>query len=204
MYYYLLDADWASNALSWQWVAGSNSNKKYYANQKNINKYCHTNQKETFLDVAYDALGKIDIPEVLQSISDKVLVTPLPEKTQITVHLGLPTLIYNFYNLDPLWKKDISANRILLLEPSHFKKYPISQKSMDFVLALAKKIDSIQIYIGEFDELIQSDYLRDIFYKEHPLNAHYKGKEESRAWMFDVLGYYPSFFSFWKKCKKQL
>ena len=23
MYYYLLDADWASNALSWQWVAGS-------------------------------------------------------------------------------------------------------------------------------------------------------------------------------------
>ena len=31
MYYYLLDADWASNALSWQWVAGTNSNKKYFA-----------------------------------------------------------------------------------------------------------------------------------------------------------------------------
>ena len=28
MYYYLLDADWASNSLSWQWIAGSNSNKK--------------------------------------------------------------------------------------------------------------------------------------------------------------------------------
>jgi len=33
MYHHLLDGDWASNALSWQWVAGSNSNKKYYANQ---------------------------------------------------------------------------------------------------------------------------------------------------------------------------
>ena len=38
MYYNLLDGDWGSNALSWQWVCGSNSNKKYYANQENINK----------------------------------------------------------------------------------------------------------------------------------------------------------------------
>ena len=42
MYYHLLDADWASNALSWQWVAGSNANKKYVANQDNINKFCFT------------------------------------------------------------------------------------------------------------------------------------------------------------------
>ena len=35
MYYHLLDGDWASNALSWQWVAGSNASKKYYANQAN-------------------------------------------------------------------------------------------------------------------------------------------------------------------------
>jgi len=48
MYYHLRDADWASNALSWQWVAGANSNKKYIANQDNINKYCLTNQKIAF------------------------------------------------------------------------------------------------------------------------------------------------------------
>ena len=51
MYYHLLDGDWASNALSWQWVAGSNANKKYYANQDNINKYFNSSQKQTFLDV---------------------------------------------------------------------------------------------------------------------------------------------------------
>jgi deoxyribodipyrimidine photo-lyase len=48
MYYHLLDADWASNALSWQWVAGTNSNKKYFANQNNINKYCFTKANEYF------------------------------------------------------------------------------------------------------------------------------------------------------------
>ena len=35
MYYHLLDGDWASNALSWQWVAGAFSTRKYFANQEN-------------------------------------------------------------------------------------------------------------------------------------------------------------------------
>ena len=42
MYYHLLDGDWASNALSWQWVCGANSNKKYIANQENINRYTYS------------------------------------------------------------------------------------------------------------------------------------------------------------------
>ena len=50
----------------------------------------------------------------------------------------IPSLIYNFYNLDPLWRKDENCNRILLLEPEIFNKYPISNKSVDFMLNLAK------------------------------------------------------------------
>ena len=62
MYYHLLDADWASNACSWQWVAGSFSNKKYYANQENINRYCNTSQQNTYLDVSYDDIAGLNIP----------------------------------------------------------------------------------------------------------------------------------------------
>ena len=47
MYYHLLDGDWASNACSWQWVAGANSRKKYYANQQNVNTYTRTCQTGT-------------------------------------------------------------------------------------------------------------------------------------------------------------
>jgi len=117
MYYHLLDADWASNALSWQWVAGANANKKYVANQDNINKYCFTQQKNTFLDIPYDAFSTLDIPEILKDTPSIVLKTPLPKQQAITIDHTLPTCIYNFYNLDPLWKKDHSVNRILLLEP---------------------------------------------------------------------------------------
>ena len=205
MYYYLLDADWASNSLSWQWVAGSNSNKKYFANQQNINKYCFTNQLDTFLDVGYSEFQKFEIPDVLKQTYSLNLKTPLPVSSGITIENSLPTLLYNFYNLDPEWKKNIKANKILILEPSHFEEYPVCQKSIDFVLKIAKEnIPSIQIYVGEFKDLIKKYPLKEVYYKEHPTNRHYLGFEESRDWMFEVSGYYPSFFSFWKKCKKQL
>lgn len=204
MYYHLLDGDWASNALSWQWVAGTNSNKKYYANQENINTYCHTQQKDTFLDVPYEAFNTLPVPEVLQGVTTLQLETPLPPSQPITVNEALPTLLYNFYNLDPHWKNDTEANRILLLEPSHFKAYPVSQKTINFVLGLSENIKGIQVFVGSFTELMQTYSLGKLYYKEHPLNTHYEGVETRRDWMFDVQGYYPSFFAFWKKCKKEL
>jgi len=205
MYYYLLDADWASNALSWQWVAGTNATKKYIANQDNINKYCFTNQKKTFLDLSYEDLSRIEIPEILKETSLIRLKTPLPKKQVIDFKKQAPTLVYNFYNIDPNWKKNIVANRILLMEPSIFSKYPISQNTIDFVLALSKEnIPNIQIFVGEFHELQNKYHHKKIIFKEHPLNCNYEGIKESRDWMFAVKGYNSSFFSFWKKCKKEM
>ncbi|MFT4899927.1 MAG: deoxyribodipyrimidine photo-lyase [Flavobacteriales bacterium] len=205
MYYHLLDADWASNALSWQWVAGANANKKYIANQENINKYCFTNQKNTFLDVEYEDILQLKMPEVLKNTPPIELTTPLPSSENINIDNSLPTLIYNFYNLDPLWKKEDKVNRILLLEPSHFKKFPVSSKTIQFTLQLAKEnINGIQIFVGEFDKLVSAHEIKEIHYKEHPTNIHYKGIEEPRDWMFSIKGYYNSFFSFWKKCQKEL
>ncbi len=204
MYYHLWDGDWASNALSWQWVSGANAGKEYYANQQNINKYCYTRQKGTFLDVEYEEFDHMDIPEVLRDTIIPELKTPLPEKQEIQVDSSKNTLIYNYYSIDPKWHKNEDVNRILLLEPSVFEEYPISEKSLDFAIRLAKEnIDGIQVYAGEFDDLKKEYSLSKIFYKEHPLNK-YSGIEEPRDWMFGVTGYFRSFFAFWKKCKKEL
>ncbi|MCL5246813.1 deoxyribodipyrimidine photolyase [Cellulophaga sp. 20_2_10] len=204
MYYYLLDADWASNALSWQWVAGSNSNKKYYANQENINRYCFTTQSNTFLDVPYSAFESLEIPDVVKETKDVILITPLPSQAKINLEKGIPICIYNFYNLDPIWRKEEVVNRVLLLEPSHFAKYPVSKKSIDFMLKLAEdNISNVQVYIGEFSDLVSEYQLKKIYFKEHPTTTHYQGEQDARDWMFTVTGYYPSFFAFWKKCKKE-
>jgi deoxyribodipyrimidine photo-lyase len=202
MYYHLLDGDWASNALSWQWVAGSNANKKYYANQDNINKYFNSSQRQTFLDVDYEQFSTLAIPESLLECSNFDLLTDLSDTSNIQLERDKKTLVYNYYNLDPDWHDDEEVQRVLLLEPSFFKTYPVGQKCIDFIMQLANNIADIKILVAEFESLTQQVNPAHIIYKEHPTNRHYLGTEEPRSLMFDVSGDYPSFFAFWKKCKK--
>ena len=204
MYYHLLDADWASNALSWQWVAGSNSRKKYYANQDNINKYWGTKQRSTLVDRDYKEFATLTTPEILIPTETPELRTPLPSFDEPQLDSQLPLLVYNFYNLDPYWRAHEKANRVLLLEPSIFKQYPIASHSLKFMLDLGENIEGLQIFTGEFRELKSLYQGSEIIYKEHPFNSSYTGLADSRDWMFEVQGYFPSFFGFWKQCKKEL
>ncbi len=204
MYANLLDGDLASNQLSWQWVAGAFSNKKYYANQDNINNFFNSTQKNTFLDVEYSEFETIQTPEELLITEEFKLITQLPENLNSYINKNQKTLIYNYYNLDPNWHKEEEFQRIFILEPSIFKKYPVSKKCIDFALKLSENITGIKIFVGEFNELTKIINSENIIYKEHPLNSQYEGKEEPREWLSNTEGYYSSFFSFWKKCKKTL
>ncbi|MDA9810003.1 deoxyribodipyrimidine photolyase, partial [Flavobacteriales bacterium] len=96
MYYHLNDGDWGSNALSWQWVAGTNSSKKYIANQENINKYCKTKDMATFLDKSYQELSSYSyVPLELSSEDDLILNCILPKNELSVIDKDIPTLIYN-------------------------------------------------------------------------------------------------------------
>lgn len=205
MYYHLLDGDWASNSCSWQWVAGANSSKKYYANQQNINKFTHTNQWNTYLDKPYEVLETMEPPTLLRDTQEYLPELELPQSSNIQFNARLPTFIYNYYNLDPLWHKDEPGNRILLIEPDYFKKYPVSKKCIDFMLELSKNIKDIQIYTGSFQSFTQNYGTTNIFFKEHPLNTGYSGNKDERDWIVkEVTGYYPSFFAYWKNIAKHL
>ena len=205
MYYHLLDGDLASNSCSWQWVAGSFSTRQYYCNQENINRFSHTSQKNTFLDRDYDQLPHMDIPDRLKEPGVFNPVTPLPAKQMPALDHRLPLIIYNSYNLDPLWRKDEPANRILLLEPSHFKAYPVSEKVINFIISLAGNIEGIQVFAGELAGLPGLQKFPAIYSKEHPAFPHYPGIRDERDWLFpEIRGFYPSFFKYWKKCERSL
>jgi len=204
MYSHLYDGDLASNHLSWQWVAGTISKKKYYANQDNINKFFHSSQKNTFLDVDYEQFSSLKTPDALSNSVTYDLETSLPKLKRPILERNKTTLVYNYYNLDASWHPEEDVQRIFLLEASFFKENPVSQNCINFVFDLAKNIEGIQIFIGEFQELLEEVNSDRIIFKEHPTNRHYKGKEEPRDWLCDVTGYFPSFFAFWKKCKKLL
>jgi deoxyribodipyrimidine photo-lyase len=205
-YYHLLDGDLASNHLSWQWVCGAFSSKKYIANQENVNKYCGTSQSGNFLDKTYADIENLNFTNLFSVREDLNLKTELPKSCDLEeIEKDLTTLIYNYYNLDPLWHAGDNVQRILLLEPSIFEKHPISKRCMDFVISLSKNIPNIKIYTGEFSELCTEIDPSKIIYKEHPLNNHYRGTEESRDWICpEFSGYFPSFSSYWKKIESTL
>ena len=144
------------------------------------------------------------IPASLTHQKTIQLNTTLPKKTRPIVDDTKPTFIYNSYNLDPNWYLNESGNRILLLEPSHFKSYPVSEKVMDFIITLSSQIKDIQIAVMEFNEL--QDIIKNcnsIHYKEHPFARHYKGIKTERDWIFPNLEADGSFFKYWNKGIKQ-
>ncbi len=207
MYYHLLDGDVASNNFNWQWVAGTFSHKRYLANQENINRYSYSAQSGTFLDTGYEELAKMQVPPVLAERQPVHLKTVLPQQSIVNLDHEKPLLIYNSYNLDPLWHTGKAFNRVLLLEPEHFKKHPVSEKVLSFIISLSKNINGIQVFFGSFDEL-RLQYKGDIsniIFKKHPLYEHYRGTPQEREWMFpEVSGYFPSFSSYWKEAEPYL
>lgn len=217
MYYHLLDADLASNDLSWQWICGANSNKQYLANQENINKYSGSKQVKTFLDIEYGTLSGMSIPEALRetvflkltptSVSVESLRKswPILYPWEIQPEAVDSVLLYSWNNLDPQWRQEDSYRRILLLDAAEFIRRPISTQTMEFVLVLSKNIKGLEIVYGEFEDLRAQLPDHNFIYKEHPSQLRWKGTVDSRDWIFpEVSEYAPSFFSYWKKCQKYL
>ncbi len=61
LYSHLLDGDLASNHLSWQWVAGTGSNKPYLFNADNVARYAPApwHSPGSVIDRSYEALDRI-------------------------------------------------------------------------------------------------------------------------------------------------
>ena len=69
-----------------------------------------------------------------------------------------------------------------------------------------QNLPTLVLYVGEVDALAKQyencalTSSSAFIAKEHPAFEYYPGIKDSRDWMFpNTEGYYPSFFSFWKK-----
>lgn len=202
MYYHLLDGDLASNTLSWQWVAGSFSSKKYLFNQENLNIYSNTQQPQTFIDVPYDQLDTVDISKDWES-SEFKLSTDLSSIPALPDNFNFNnTLIYHPWMLDPVWKNESGQERVLLFDTTHFQQYPISPKRIDFILSLACNIPNLKVYKTDVTQIDLSESIT----LYHPNISSWGCNFEYADVMFPELRdtYFKNFFSFWKKAEKLL
>jgi deoxyribodipyrimidine photo-lyase len=193
MYYYLIDGDFASNMLSWQWVAGTFSSKKYYANQENLNKYSGLNQFGTFLDRSYEELATLDIPKVLDTRQEldlsSCLSIPSEYRYQAKTNKNLTVIdknTINSYYITP------ESDYILFIDTGEQNKFPICQKRLDFIISMIKwEIPSCQVLLATSA-------------KKEEICSHYsKVSYAKQVRMFpSMVDYYPSFFKFWDKASK--
>ena len=95
MYAHLLDGDLASNHLSWQWVAGTGSNKPYLFNAENVAKYAPPawHSPGSVIDTSYAALDAIArSPRAVTSTTGPASAQGVEEPGvfHIPLHAGAP------------------------------------------------------------------------------------------------------------------
>ena len=215
LYYHLLDGDLASNSLSWQWVAGSFSSKKYYANQVNLNKYSGIYQTDTFLDIDYADFYDMQRPvDLISDITDQEMsletdlsnenIQSLTDMEILNINnLSKELFVYHPWMLSP--ENETNRESILFLEESHFKKFPISNNRLKFILDLAINTNLKGVYIGEITDFTDFSLITQYY----PAISHWKELSSirilAREYMFDEVDkYFGSFFGYWKKCLKQI
>lgn len=203
MYFHLFDGDPASNFLSWQWVAGTFSSKRYLPSQENINKYTKTIQNNTFLDLSYEELAIMKTPLALKERSSENLAWAPPKSSNLIIDKSLPTVLYHSFWLNKDWRNEVLANRILVLEPEWFARFPVSPKVTDSILEIAAYIPGIQVFVGSINELTPL-LGKEIYYMGHPSVSGWPGKSDSMPLLFPEvpLKSYNSFSSFWNQCQK--
>lgn len=205
MYYHLLDGDPASNALSWQWISGTFSSKQYLPAQDNINKYTKTRQTGTFLDRTYEELAQIKTPAVFSKRDETVLVWDAPTSDAVVIDKSKPTLLYHIFWLNSQWHNELDANRVLVLDPKWFEKFPVSSKVTESIVRIAQEIPDMQVFVGHVENL--TPHLGEkIYYMNHPNTNGWPGEAEHMPMLFPEVPMrsYNSFTGYWKQCEKFL
>lgn len=203
MFYHLIDADPASNFCSWQWVAGTSVNKRYTVNQSLLNGCSDSDQTGTFLEFEREDMERRPVPEALQPSEPFDLPPGYPESdthiaNQPSVHLYTP------WTLDPQWRKDEPAQRILIIDPAFFDRYPVSAEVFDFIVRQGKTvIPDLQVFVGQPHELSEISGVSEVRVIAHQTNQDWLVRFDEPQWLFpEVDGYYPSFFKYWQAVTK--
>lgn len=202
LYYHLLDGDLASNMLSWQWIAGTNANKRYVANQAVINSCSDRKKLRTYLTMPRDEVGEGAIPDILTA-SEPFTYTMVYPVSESYDKAADKVFLYSPWTINPDWRNDEVGERILMIEPDWFDEFPVSPTVLDSIVTVAQtQIPGIKVVVGNVKDLnISAD--AEIFSVSYPTHENWPGVVDPAPRLFpQVTGYYSSFFKFWEACSK--
>lgn len=213
LYYHLADGDLASNFLSWQWVAGTSSAKRYTTSQSLLNACSDIQQFDTWLPFDRNDSLQLPLPPELQMSESFAYDTNYPAVPAIETVLGAEVYLYTPWTLDPSWRRadacggtnslHPSARRILIIDPVWFDRFPVSDLVLDFIMRQGQTVISeLEIFIGEAEALPGLADAASVYCKAHPTNTNWPAMFDARELLAPACtGYYPSFFKYWQQAE---
>ncbi len=204
LYYNLIDGDLASNFLSWQWVAGTSVNKRYTTSQSLINSCSDTKQPHTWLSLDREDTLTMSLPPVLDGSEPISLVMEYLVIPEVLTVSGAEVCLYTPWTLDPLWRREISARRILVIDPAWFDRFPVSAAVLDFIIRQGQTIlPELEVFVGTVYDIPGLADAEAIYTKAHPTNTDWPGTHDPRELLAPaVTGYFSSFFKYWQKAER--
>jgi deoxyribodipyrimidine photo-lyase len=202
LHYHLLDGDLASNTLSWQWVAGTFSNKRYIANQDNINRYSGSEQQGTWLDLSYEQLPDASLPDSLteQAVAHYSPPPSLEAIEDLQLAPGTPLALRSIWNLDPHWRRDIK-HHIVFIDCELYERWPLSENRWKLITHWADR-SGAALFTGTSQRLTARLAQHEVVRQEYPACNAWPGTVEPRNWLYPMPEKsFNSFFAFWKQVK---
>ena len=130
LYGHLIDGDLASNHLSWQWVAGTGSNKPYLFNADNVARYAPPDWHSpgSPIDHAYDTLDQV----ARQPRRDADVATQPSQNSEPPLAHSLP---FEF-NLAELNEADVAGRDVWIVHPWNLNESALAVPEGTFVIGI--------------------------------------------------------------------
>ncbi|WP_036301736.1 FAD-binding domain-containing protein [Methylotenera sp. L2L1] len=167
---HLLDGDFASNHLSWQWVASTFSSKPYYFNKENLErytggKYCATCTVQCPFDASYEALSaRLFTPSVASSTKQYPLKS-------------LPMKAAHDFQANAIFVHDemLSAHNELMGKPypKIFVFDPVlcghwSLNRLQFVADCVNEMMNVEVWVGDTHEVLMRKGVGQVLTQDTP------------------------------------
>ncbi|BEV09386.1 FAD-binding domain-containing protein [Methylophilus sp. DW102] len=214
----LLDGDWASNHLSWQWIGASFSHKPYFFNKENIVKFggdpwCQQCHVRCPFDASYETLQQQLFSALPPQTADQASVAS-------NAHMPLEITAQRLPSHDDsalIWLHDemlspehallkSKATRVFAFDPALYGQWPL--KRLQFMADCLSEIPEADIWIGSTAQVLASYSQRHIISQNTP-NAQLKAAaDDARLTWLNEPSLYDTCFSdhelmrfsrYWKK-----
>ena len=154
---HLLDADPASNNLSWQWVAGTFSNKPYIFNRENLERYTDGSHCR-----GCPVAGRCDVEGSYEDLSDRLFAGAGERPFKLKISPAVPwhanppagpSLVWltldSLSGESPARRQHPDAPAVCVLDPAWLERERPSLKRLVFIADCLAKIAGVELWHGD-------------------------------------------------------